>query len=74
MRRWQYKVVQHRSLLGGGGSELLEDREQEALLDRFGNDGWELVSVAVQSYRREYDPTSLQGYSTFSYFFKREES
>jgi hypothetical protein len=32
-----------------------------------------LVTVSVQSYRREYDPTALQGYSFFSYFFKREE-
>jgi hypothetical protein len=43
------------------------------MLDRYGRDGWELVSVALQSYRREYDPTALQGYSFFSYFLKREE-
>jgi Domain of unknown function (DUF4177) len=74
MRRWQYKVVQHKSLVGaGGGSEPQEDREREAFLDRFGREGWELVTVSVQSYRREYDPTALQGYSFFSYFFKREE-
>jgi hypothetical protein len=73
MRRWQYKVVLHRSLLGVGGSEPREDREQEAFLDTFGREGWELVTVSVQSYRREYDPTALQGYSFFSYFFKREE-
>jgi Domain of unknown function (DUF4177) len=73
MRRWQYKVVQQRILVGAGGSEPEEDRVREALLDRYGREGWELVSVSLQSYRREYDPTSLQGYSFFSYFFKREE-
>jgi uncharacterized protein YjhX (UPF0386 family) len=73
MSRWQYKVVEHKSLVGGAGSELREDREREAFLDRFGRDGWELITVTVQSYRREYDPTALQGYSFFSYFFKREE-
>ena len=73
MRRWQYKVVQHRTLLGMGGSEPEEDRTREAMLDRFGRDGWELVSVAQQSYRREYDPTAMQGYTYFSFFFKREE-
>jgi hypothetical protein len=74
MHRWQYKVVQHRVLVGLGGSEPEEDRVREELLDRYGRDGWELVSVSLQSYRREYDPTALQGYSFFSYFFKREEA
>ena len=73
MRRWQYKVVQHRVLVGVGGSEPEEDRGRQVMLDRYGRDGWELVSVALQSYRREYDPTALQGYSFFSYFLKREE-
>jgi hypothetical protein len=72
MRRWQYKVVQQKILLGQGGSEAAEDRNLEAMLDRYGREGWELVSVAMQSYRRDYDSTSLQGYSFFSYFLKRE--
>jgi hypothetical protein len=72
MRRWQYKVLQHKVMIAVGRSEPLEDPMQEEILDRYGLDGWELISVSVQSYRREYDPTSLQGYSFFSYFFKRE--
>jgi hypothetical protein len=72
MRRWQYKVVQQRVLIGIGGAEPEEDRAREAMLDRFGSEGWELVTVLHQSYRREYDPTAMQGYSYFSYFFKRE--
>jgi hypothetical protein len=74
MRRWQYKVVQNKVLVGVGGSEPLEDQVRESLLNQYGREGWELVNVSVQSYRREYDPTSLQGYSFFSYFFKREET
>ncbi len=73
MRRWQYKVVQQKTLLGMGGTEGDEDRTREAMLNRYGSEGWELVSVALQSYRRDYDPTALQGYSFFSYFLKREE-
>jgi hypothetical protein len=73
MRRWQYKVVQQKVLLGMGGPEAEEDRARQEILDQYGRDGWEMVSVAVQGYRREYDPTALQGYSFFSYFFKREE-
>jgi hypothetical protein len=74
MRRWQYKVVQSKVLIGVGSSssEASDDPQREALLDRYGAEGWELVSVAVQSYRRDYDPTALQGYSSFFYFFKRE--
>jgi hypothetical protein len=72
MRRWQYKVVQQRVLIGIGGVDSEEDRAREALLDRFGSEGWELVAVSQQSYRREYDPTSMQGYAQFYYFFKRE--
>ena len=74
MRRWQYKVVQQRVLIGAGGSESEDEREREALLNRLGQEGWELVSVAFQSYRRDYDPTAFQGYTFFSYFFKREEA
>ena len=75
MRRWQYKVVQQKVLLGVsvGGPGPEEDREREALLNRFGHEGWELVGVSQQGYRRDYDPTSLQGYTFFSYFFQREE-
>jgi hypothetical protein len=74
LRRWQYKVVQSKVLVGVGvgGSEATDDRERELLLNRYGQEGWELVSVSVQSYRRDYDPTALQGYSFFSYFFKKE--
>lgn len=72
MRRWQYKVVQAKALLGVGGSEPSDDPQRGALLDRYGIDGWELVTVAVQGYRRDYDPTALQGYTFFTYFFKRE--
>jgi Domain of unknown function (DUF4177) len=72
MRRWQYKVVQQRVLIGIGGADPEEDRMREAMLDRYGSEGWELVAVAQQSYRREYDPTAMQGYSQFSYFFNRE--
>jgi hypothetical protein len=72
MRRWQYKVVQQRVLIGVGGADPEEDRMREAMLDRYGSEGWELVAVTQQSYRREYDPTAMQGYSQFAYFFKRE--
>jgi Domain of unknown function (DUF4177) len=72
MRRWQYKVVQQKVLVGMGGTEAEEDRTRQETLDRYGQDGWEMVSVSIQTYRRDYDPTSLQGYSFFTYFFKRE--
>lgn len=72
MRQWQYKVVKQRVLVGLGAPEPEEDPERTALLERYGRDGWELVSVITQSYRREYDPTALYGYSFLSYFFKRE--
>ena len=73
MRRWQYKVVQQKVLVGLGGSEAEDSPDRAAFLNRFGSEGWELVSVSLQSYRRDYDPTALQGYSLYSYFFKREE-
>jgi hypothetical protein len=72
MQRWQYKVVQQKSLLSMGGSDAADEQQRETLLNAYGREGWELVSVTVQSYRREYDPTALQGYSFFSFFFKRE--
>jgi hypothetical protein len=73
MRRWQYKVVNQRVLMGPGSAEFEEDRARDAMLDRYGREGWELVAVTQQSYRREYDPTAMQGYAYVAYFFKREE-
>ena len=72
MRRWQYKVLVHKVLAGKGEAELSEDPDREAVLDRYGEEGWELVAVVQQSYRREYDQTVLYGYTFFSYYFKRE--
>jgi hypothetical protein len=72
MRRWQYKVVQHKALLSMSGADAADEQQREALLNAYGREGWELVSVTAQSYRREYDPTALQGYSFFAYYFKRE--
>jgi hypothetical protein len=72
MRHWQYKVVQQKVMLGMGSADAEEDPSRQELLDRYGKDGWEMLSVAIQSYRREYDPTALQGYSFFTYYFKRE--
>ncbi len=73
MKRWQYKVIQHRVLSGIGGTEPEEDPQREALLNRYGHDGWELVAATLQGYRRESDPTVFQGYSLFTYYLKREK-
>lgn len=71
MVRLQYKVVRHRVLIGAMGPELDEDPDREKILNRYGEDGWELTAVTHQSYRRDYDPTALQGYTSFAYFFKK---
>ena len=74
MIRWQYKVVHHRSIAVTGGPELADDPQKEKMLDRYGAEGWELTAVTSQTYRRESDPMSLQGYTSVSYFFKREQA
>ena len=72
MARWQYKVVRQRVLPGKMGPETDEDPEREVVLNRYGREGWELVSVTSHTYRRDYDPTALQGYATYTYFFRKE--
>jgi hypothetical protein len=72
MSRWQYRVLVHKVLVGKSDAELTNDTERETVLNRLGQEGWELVSVVQQSYRREYDPTTLYGYTFFSYYFKKE--
>jgi hypothetical protein len=72
MRRWQYKVVSDKVLAGAMMPDSAEDPESEGILDAYGRDGWELVSVVLQNYRRETDPTVLYGYTFFRYSFKRE--
>jgi hypothetical protein len=73
MRRWQYKVVEQKVLSTGGRAEFEESPSRGAMLERYGSEGWELVAVTQQAFRREYDSTSMQGYAYVSYFFKREE-
>jgi hypothetical protein len=72
MRRWQHKVVIDRVLAGQTTPDSSEDSEREEILNSYGRDGWELVSVVLQSYRRESDPVVLYGYTIFRYYFKRE--
>jgi hypothetical protein len=71
MARWQYKVLVHKVLAGIGDAEVNEDPEREAFLNRYGAEGWELISVVQHSYRRESDPTVLYGYTFFSYYLKK---
>jgi hypothetical protein len=76
MRRWQYKVVIDKVLAGQMTPGSSDDSEREQILNAFGQDGWELVSVILQSYRRESDPAVFYGYTLFRYYFRRviEES
>jgi hypothetical protein len=71
MRRWQYKVVIDKVLAGQMTPGSSEDSEREQILNAYGRDAWELVSIAVQSYRRESDPAVFYGYTIFRYYFKR---
>lgn len=71
MHRWEYKVVVHK-LLSNVPSEIFsQDFERSSLLNAYGSEGWELVGVMNQSYRRESDPTAMYGYTIASYFLKR---
>jgi hypothetical protein len=72
MRHWQYKVVVQKILVDPTTSALSEDHGREELLNRYGQEGWELVSVVLRSYRRSTDPTSLYGYTSLSYYCKKE--
>jgi len=72
MRRWQHKVVVHKILAKAITADLSEDQGRQEILDRYGQEGWELVSVVLQSFRRETDPTSLYGYTFLNYYFKKE--
>jgi len=49
-----------------------EDSDREEILNSHGRDGWELVSVVFQGFRRESDPLVLYGHTLLRYYFKRE--
>ncbi len=71
MARWEYKVVVHKLLTRVPDSTFTSDLERASLLNTYGAQGWELVGVMNQNYRRESDPTALYGYTIASYFLKR---
>lgn len=71
MTRWEYKVVVHKMLTKAPDDNFSFDIERSSLLDSYGTDGWELVAIMNQSYRRDTDPTALYGYTIASYFLKR---
>jgi hypothetical protein len=72
MRRWQHKVVIEKVMAAAMSTDSVEDTEREKTLDSYGRDGWELVSVVLQSYRRESDPIVAYNYMFCRYYFKRE--
>ena len=53
-------------------ADVFEDQGRQEILNRYGQEGWELVSVVLQSFRRDTDPTSLYGYTFLNYYFKKE--
>ncbi len=71
MDQWEYKVVVHKLLTQVPNGTFTSDLERASLLNTYGSQGWELVGVMNQSYRRESDPTALYGYTIASYFLKR---
>ena len=72
MRRWEHKVVIDKALMGQMISDSSEDSQREVILNSYGRDGWELVSVVLQGFRRESDPLVLHGHTILRYYFKRE--
>ena len=72
MRRWQHKVVTDKVLMGQVIPDSSEDPVREEILNSYGRDGWELVSVVLQGFRRESDPLTLYGHTLLRYYFKRE--
>ncbi len=71
MTRWQYKVVVHKVLANQNVPDSYEDLERQATLNLYGRDGWELVSVVLQTYRRDSDSMNAYGYTYFSYYLKK---
>ena len=59
MRRWQHKVVTDNVLMGQVIPDLSEDPVREEILNSYGRDGWELVSVVLQGFRRESDSLAI---------------
>ena len=71
MTRWEYKVIVHKLLSKVSNETFSQDLERSNVLNEYGSQGWELVGVMHQSYRRESDPTAMYGYTIASYFLKR---
>jgi Domain of unknown function (DUF4177) len=71
MAQWEYKVVVQKLLTRVPEENIAPDLERTSLLNSYGAQGWELVGIMNQSYRRETDPTALYGYTIASYFLKR---
>ncbi len=71
MAQWEYKVVVHKLLTKVPEEDFTPDLERTGMLNSYGAQGWDLVGVMNQSYRRETDPTALFGYTIASYFLKR---
>jgi Domain of unknown function (DUF4177) len=71
MTTWEYKVVVQKAPVCIPEAEPADDEALIRALDQYGVQGWELVSVVSQSYRREYDPATLYGLTILQLYFKR---
>ena len=69
MMRWCYKVVVDKVLGVMPEQMVAHDLERSEMLNRHGAEGWELVAVINQKYRRDTDPTVLYDYTILTYHF-----
>jgi hypothetical protein len=56
MRRWQYKVVVQRAIVRPETMDSADHSVNAEILDLYGREDWELVSVVLQNDRRDSDP------------------
>jgi hypothetical protein len=62
MTKWEYKTI-NVTMNHAGFSAMLDNASFDSTLEKFGNDGWELVGMAPES--------DMDGVKSMLFMFKR---
>ena len=55
MKKWEYKVIDSRNLVGGGAFKGKEREVVEAYLNELGEQGWEIVDLHFREIQRGFE-------------------
>jgi len=59
MRKWEYRIVDSRTMSGGGAFKGKDLEAVETWLNQLGGEGWEIIELNFREIQKGYEFTGL---------------